>query len=75
MLRWKCRVKPEDRLSSDVLCLRLGIIDLASALRGRRLRWFGLVQTSASWINKIQSIQADGRARRGRLLKDVAVMR
>ena len=41
MIRWICGVKPSDVISMDELHGKLGLCDLAVAIRVRRLRWFG----------------------------------
>ena len=66
MLRWMCAVKPTDVINTQDLRLRLGIDDLDVALRRKRLRWFGHVQRSTSWIGRVCSLDVGGRRSRGR---------
>ena len=56
MVRWICRVRDDDEVSTDTLCAMLGVQEVTAALRTRRLRWFGHVAHSSSCINSITSI-------------------
>ena len=66
MLCWMCAVKPTDVINTQDLRLRLGIDDLDVAFRRKRLRWFGHVQRSTSWIGRVCSLEVGGRRSRGR---------
>ena len=66
MLRWMCAVKPTDVINTQDLSLRLGVDDLDVALSRKRLRWFGHVQRSTSWIGRVCSLDVGGRRSRGR---------
>ena len=65
MVRWICGVKPENKVSSATLCAKLGIEDIESALRTRRLRWYGHVSRASTCINTIRDMPIPGRKRRG----------
>ena len=49
-----CGVKSKDKISTDLLCARLGIQEVAAALRSKRFRWYGHVVRSISCINAIE---------------------
>src|SRR6056300_1127346 len=51
MIRWICRVRPKDDVSSDSLLEKLGINDIEAVLRSSRLRWLGHVERSTAWIS------------------------
>ena len=53
MIRWICSTRSHDRTSSTVLLSKLGLADITSVLRSRRLRWYGHVQLSTTGINTI----------------------
>ena len=57
MVRWMCNVKVEDEVSSDSLLLRLGIQDIEEVLRSGRMRWFGHVERSRGWINRVKQME------------------
>ena len=40
MIRWICGVKPYDEVPMETLYTKLGIQDVAVALRTKRLRWY-----------------------------------
>ena len=65
MLRWICGVKISDRVSVDSLYQRLEIAPLTTLLRSRRLRWFGYVSRSDSWINQCRNLDATGKRGKG----------
>ena len=65
MIRWICGVKPENDVSSATLCAKLGIEDIESALRTRRLRWYGHVSRASTCINTIRDMPIPGGKRRG----------
>ena len=66
MLRWMCAIKTTDVINTQDLRLKLGIDDLDVALRRKRLRWFGHVQWSTSWIGRVYFLDVGGRRSRGR---------
>ena len=66
MIRWICGVKLVDRVNSNTLLSKLGLPDVESALRQRRLRWYGHVQRSTGWINRCTVMDVAGVAGRGR---------
>ena len=41
MARWMCNVRPEDRLSTKDLRLRLELKSMRKCLMDKRLQWFG----------------------------------
>ena len=55
MIRWMCRVKPHEEISSDLLLDKLCIKSIDDVLRTGRLRWFGHVERSNSWISRVRS--------------------
>ena len=57
MVRWMCNVKVEDEVSSDSLLLRLGIQDIEEVLRSGRMTWFGHVERSRGWINRVKQME------------------
>ena len=66
MLRWICGVRVAHQVSSQSLYERLGIPSLAVVLRCHRLRWFGHVQRSDSWIKRCTALEVEGVLQRGR---------
>ena len=66
MVRWICRVKANDLVSSETLYERLCIPHLDCILRQNRLRWAGHVHRSTSWTKRCQTIQVEGNRPRGR---------
>ncbi|MEW8547293.1 MAG: hypothetical protein AB2693_27615, partial [Candidatus Thiodiazotropha sp.] len=66
MIRWMCNVKAKDEASSDLLLSMLGIQDLDVVLRTSRMRWFGHVEHSASWISEVWKLEKDAEKRPGR---------
>ena len=66
MIRWICGVKPLDEPDMEVLHKKLGLEDLATLIRRRRLRWFGHVERSSGEINRVRSMSIDGRRGLGR---------
>ena len=66
MLRWICKVRLSDRLSSDTLLAKLHLIPLEDVLRSGRLRWYGHVTRSKAWINKVTKLNIQGNVPRGR---------
>ena len=66
MIRWICGVRPEHELSSADLLLKLGIKEISTVLRERRLRWFGHVQRSPACINTVADVAVPGTRGAGR---------
>ena len=66
MIRWICGVRVKDKVSMASLYERLGIPSLDAALRRNRLRWFGHVERSDTWIKRCTAILVEGDAGRGR---------
>ena len=66
MIRWICAVKLNDEEPSEVLHRKLGIDEITSVLRTRRLRWYGHVQRATSCINSISQMTVPGSRVRGR---------
>ena len=66
MIRWMCNVRLEDRVNSNSLLSRLGIVNIQSALRFNRLRWYGHVERSDSSIKHVTEFVVDGKKGRGR---------
>ena len=54
MIRWICRVRPQDDVSSDCLLGKLGIKDIKDVLRASRMRWLGHVECSTGWIARVR---------------------
>ena len=46
MTRWMCNIKMNDNVCSHSLLSKLGIRDVETVLRTRRIRWFGHVESS-----------------------------
>ena len=65
MIRLICGVKLADRVSSDTLLRRLNIVSIESLIQSNRLRWFGHVQRSEQWINRITNLNINGKRSRG----------
>ena len=72
MLRWLSNVRLEDHISSDSLLNKLGIVDITSAVRYNRLRWYGHVCRNEGSIRKAADMMVDGRRVRGRPKKSWA---
>ena len=50
MIRWICGVRLRDEIPTVDLLARLGLEEITSALRARRLRWHGHVARSSGSI-------------------------
>ena len=68
MIHWICGVKPHDEVPMEILYTKLGIQEVAVALRTKRLRWYGHVSCASSWTNLITST-IPGLRGRGRPMK------
>ncbi len=66
MIRWICGVKMSDHICMESLLGRLGVASLELVLRRHRLRWFGHVQRSDSWIKRCTTLDVEGVVGRGR---------
>ena len=65
MIRWICGVKVKDRVRSDVLLQKLMIPCITEVCRANRLRCFGHVERSNSWIKRCTEMVVDGNVRPG----------
>ena len=65
MIRWICRVRPRDRLSSDKLRGHLGLDSIRNAVQKRRLKWFGHVErmNADNWVKKCREFNVHTRGR------------
>ncbi|MEW8547074.1 MAG: hypothetical protein AB2693_26460 [Candidatus Thiodiazotropha sp.] len=66
MIRWMCNVKAKDEVSSDSLLSKLGMQDMDVVLSTSRMRWFGHVEHSTSWIAKVRKLEVDAQKKPGR---------
>ena len=66
MMRWMCKVRPEDDISSDAVLSMLGTEDLSSIIRRARLCWFGHVERSEGWINRVRKLKIQSKKGPGR---------
>ena len=57
-----------DRISSDELLQRCGLVDVLKMISVRRLRWYGHVarRTSTEQLGRVFGMEVDGRRPRGR---------
>ena len=56
MIRWICDVKPHVEVPMETLYTKLGIQEVAVALRTKCLRWHGHAACASSWTNSITGI-------------------
>ena len=56
MIRWVSLVKPDDDVPFETLLSQLQLRDVAEILQSGRLRWFGHIERSTSWISQIRSM-------------------
>ena len=54
MIRWNCGVKPHDEVPMETLYTKLGIQEVAVALRTKRLRSYGMVMSRVHLPGQIQ---------------------
>jgi hypothetical protein len=68
MVRWMCGVSLKDRICSQKLLDRLGIVGVAERVVRSRLRWFGHVERKSDddWVLKCREMSVAGARRRGR---------
>ena len=59
MLLWMRNVKKDECVSTSSLLKKLKLKSLESALRLNRLRWFGHVQRSDTWIRRVVDIEVE----------------
>ena len=64
MMRWICRVKPEDQVSSETILSKLGIRDIRQVLQTGRVRWLGHVERSNSCIAQVRTMEVDSKGTR-----------
>ena len=55
MIRWMCRVRPHDEVSSETLLSKLNIKCIDDVVRAGRMRWFGHVERSSNSIAKVRT--------------------
>ena len=65
MIRWIWGVKLKDRVSSEVLLQKLKIPSVVELCRLNRLRWFGHVERSQSWIKRCTEMVVEGNVKAG----------
>ena len=65
-IRWICKVKIRDKISSDSLLNKLCLKNLDITLRTNRLCCFGHVCRSDGWIKKCTQHEVAGNGERGR---------
>ena len=65
MIRWICGARLSDRIPSGELLTRLGLEDITSVLRSRRLRWHGHVARASGCIHTVTEmvVQNDSRGK------------
>ena len=61
MIRWMCGVKVSDEVPSTTLLAKLGLEEITSALRSRRLRWHGHVTRATGCIHTVMDPLADSK--------------
>ena len=66
MIQWNCGFKPHDEISIDLLCARLGIQEVTADLSSKRLRWYGHVVRSSSYIKSVTNMEVPCSRARGR---------
>ena len=64
MMRWICRVKPEDQVSSETILSKLGIRDIRQVLQTGRVCWLGHVERSNSCIAQVRTMEVDSNGTR-----------
>ena len=64
MIRWISNVKLQDEVTSDSLLLKLGLLDIEEVVRRGRLQWFGHVERSDGWINRVRNVEVEESRRR-----------
>jgi hypothetical protein len=56
MVRWICRVKPDDDTPIETLLSQLHLKKIDEILQTNRLRWLGHVERSSGWTSKVRGI-------------------
>ena len=71
MVRWMCGVRLRNRIPSEELNCRLGIVRITEIVRRGRLRWFGHLERKRSddWVSACRKYEVPGRKGRGRSRK------
>ena len=65
MLLWLCKIKKEQRVSTNSLLIRLKLKSLDSVLRCNRLHWFGHPKRSELYTGQILDLEVEGSRSRG----------
>ena len=68
MVRWMCGVRLKNRVSSEELNKRLGIVRIAEIVRRGRLGWFGHLERkdSEDWVSACRNFEVSGPKSKGR---------
>ena len=68
MVRWMCGVRLKNRISSEELNGRLGIVRITEIVRRGRLGWFGHLERKANddWVSACRNYEVQGQRSRGR---------
>jgi hypothetical protein len=68
MVRWMCGVTLKDKMLSQQLLDRLGVVCVAERVRRGRLRWYGHVErkNAEDWVSKCRDLVVIGDRGRGR---------
>ena len=69
MMQLICRIQSNEPSTTEILCAKLGLAEICSEVRARRLRWYGhvkrLMATQSSWAYKVSEHKAPGDPGRG----------
>ena len=66
MIRWMLKVRLKDRTPAALLLAKLDLQSIETLVQQSRLRWYGHIQRSSDWINKVTKFEVDGTSSRGR---------
>ena len=71
MVRWMCGVRLKNRISSEELNGRLGIVKIMEIVRQGRLRWFGHLERKGNddWVSACRNLEVPGPKSKGRSRK------
>ena len=71
MVRWMCGVRLNNRISSEELNGRLGIVKIMEIVRQGRLRWFGHLERKGNddWVSACRNYVVPGPKSKGRSRK------
>ena len=62
MMRLICRIQSNEPSTTEILCAKLGLAEICSEVRARRLRWYGhvkrLMATQSSWAYRVSKHEA-----------------